>query len=270
MKITLLANRDLPACLALNYLWPVLAEHDVTLFLSSRVGKAGGRPPELERLAFFEQSLCNDVLFPALDQGQVAGKAELQTFQGLARRSGRPLRQLTGINDGEGLELLQASAPELIISIRFGLILRAPVLQVPAHGVLNLHSGLLPDYKGVMATFRALANGDAEIGTTLHYIDDASIDTGRVIGTTRLPVVPGKSYFWHVLALYEQGCALMADSVTRIAAGETLPARAQAAGGDYYTFPTPAELTAFAAQGLQLINHDDVLEVTRRFLPSFP
>ena len=57
-----------------------------------------------------------------------------------------------------------------------------------------------------MATFWALLNGESEIGTTLHFIDDASIDTGRIVGSTRLRVDSRRSYLWHVLSLYEEGC----------------------------------------------------------------
>lgn len=266
MKVTVLANRDLPACLALNYLWPHLKEHDVTVFLSSHVGKPQGRPAELEHLAFFEQTLCNELLFPALDSASSSADAGLMTFNQLASHCVKPMRLLSRINEGEDLALFSSSEPDLVISIRFGLILREPVLAIPPAGVLNLHSGLLPDYKGVMATFRAMLNGDTEIGTTLHFIDDAGIDTGRVVGMTRLPVDRSHSYFWHVLGLYEQGCELLGQTITRIASGEAIAGTAQASTGNYYSFPDAHELRAFSEQGLQLWSPADVVAIGRRFL----
>jgi len=59
------------------------------------------------------------------------------------------------------------------MSFALGLIIREPVIAHSQYGYINLHSGLLPDYRGVMASFRAMVNGDAEIGSTLHYIQDA-------------------------------------------------------------------------------------------------
>lgn len=268
MKITVLANRDLPACLALNYLWPRLAEHDVTVFLSSRVGKSQGRPAELEQLAFFEQTLGNELLFPALEMASSEAHAELLTFAKLAKRSGKPMHVLSQINEGKDLALFASTEPDLVISIRFGLILREPVLVIPPSGVLNLHSGLLPDYKGVMATFRAMLHGESEIGTTLHFIDDASIDTGRIVGMTRLPVDRNRSYFWHVLSLYEQGCELLGQTIERVACGEVIDARPQAGDGNYYSFPDAKELQAFNEQGLRLWTYEDVVDVGRRFLSS--
>ena len=42
MNITLLSNRDLASCVALNHLLPALSAHRVTVFLSSQVGKSAG------------------------------------------------------------------------------------------------------------------------------------------------------------------------------------------------------------------------------------
>jgi methionyl-tRNA formyltransferase len=68
MNITLLANRDLASNLALNQLLPRLSEqHQLRVFLSSQVGSAANLPEPLRLLKFFEQTLFNDILFPALD-----------------------------------------------------------------------------------------------------------------------------------------------------------------------------------------------------------
>ena len=65
MKITLLANRDVASCLAVNYLLRDLQEHRLTLFLSSRVGSKPLAEP-LQHLKFVEQDLFNQLLFPLL------------------------------------------------------------------------------------------------------------------------------------------------------------------------------------------------------------
>ena len=58
---------------------------------------------------------------------------------------------------------------------------RGELLNKGRLGVINLHGGLSPDYRGADCTFWALYNGEPEnIGCTLHYID-AGIDTGKVI-----------------------------------------------------------------------------------------
>ena len=104
------------------------------------------------------------------------------TFGEMTRRRGVQHVALLNPNSPEGIDTVRALAPDLIISVRYGIILRPPVLSVPRLGVLNLHSGLLPAYRGVLATFRALLRGDSTIGSTLHYITDRTIDTGPIVG----------------------------------------------------------------------------------------
>lgn len=268
MRLTILSNADLPSCIALNHLIPALREHELSVFLSSRVGSSGAvsGPPALAQLRFYEQTLFNDILFPLLAASHAHRETDLLGFSALAPFLVQPVTVLNRINTEEGRAQIAAAAPELMLSIRYGVILKDPVLAIPPRGVLNLHSGLLPDYKGVMATFRALLNGDTTIGTTLHWIDDSNIDTGRIIGTTQFPVNPGKSYLWHVLALYEDGCRLMRETVQTLAQGDRVAAATQSAGGAYYSFPEQAELDAFHAKGWRLFETAELELVAKRFM----
>lgn len=268
MNITILANKDLASCVALNHLVAGLQAHDLRIFLSARLGNDSQLPRQLLDLKFFEQSLFNELLFPALASSTSANAAELLGFSQLGEAIGKPIEELNRINSGEDFHRFQQSEPDLVLSIRYGVILKDPVIAIPQHGVLNLHSGLLPSYKGVMATFRAMLNGEQEIGTTLHYIEDSSIDTGRIIGMTRMPVDPRHCYMWHVLQLYTDGCALMLDTIARVENSKPVQCHVQEAAGNYYSFPDESELAQFAARGYKLIDPVEVLEVARKFLPS--
>ena len=265
MKIVILANRDLPSNQALNELLPVLAEkHDLEVFLSSHVGSHKDLPAPLQMLRFFEQTLFNDIVFEATEQ--LHSGAAPYSFKQLARFTQSPIAVLNGINTPAGLTTLASSHPDLIISIRYGGILREQAIAVPEQGVINLHSGLLPDYRGVMATFRALSNAEHEIGTTLHYISDPGIDTGEIIGQTRLPVAAGRSYLWHVLQLYPPACSLLAETVAQIDAGQRPLARPQPPGGHYYSFPDEADITHFLRAGYTLYDTDDITDIARAYL----
>lgn len=46
--------------------------------------------------------------------------------------------------------------PDLFISIRFGKIFKDEIIQVPKFGLINLHSTILPDYRGIMGTLHAI------------------------------------------------------------------------------------------------------------------
>ena len=254
MRITILANRDLAANLALNLLSTGLAEHNLTIFLSDSVGDPAVHPQALRDLAQFEQSLI-DGHWKSINHSS----AGISSFDELAQKTGKSIRTLNSINSGENFDIFKETQPDLVISIRYGVILKSRVICIPRYGVINLHSGLLPDYKGVMATFRAMQNGEKSIGATLHYIHDNSIDTGAVIGTTSLRVEASRSYLWHVLELYTGGCKLVVGAVNCIEKNGSADASEQSGGGRYYSFPTDDELKAFTRAGLKLFDEQELI-----------
>lgn len=265
MNITLLANRDLASNLALNQLLPRLSEqHQLRVFLSSQVGSAADLSEPLRLLKFFEQTLFNDILFPALDRAR-SGITPC-SFAQLGQFTVSPITTLNKINSEPGLATLAASSPDLVICIRYGGILKDRVIAIPPRGVINLHSGLLPDYRGVMATFRALLHTETEIGTTLHYISDGTIDTGDIIGNTYLPVTEGRSYLWHVLQLYPGACELLLHTIDEINGGQKPACRSQPPGGSYYSFPDRAELDSFLQSGHSLYDINEITDIANSYL----
>lgn len=273
MRILCCLNRDLASNLALNLLLPTLARHHVLIGLTERVGNAqleAAEAPERRELRTAEQQLPNDILFPLVERAALPDDGQrFLTFAEVERHRGIRVAALANPNTGAGLDMVRAFAPDLVLTIRYGAILKAPVIAVPRLGVLNLHSGLLPAYRGVLATFRALMQGDTHIGCTAHYITDGTIDTGPILGDARLPVVPGRSLLWHVLALYEPGVAMLAAAVDRLEGGAGLPAASQpAAGGAYYSYPTAADWAAFTRAGWTVAQPSDFAGLFRRYLPA--
>lgn len=272
MRILCCLNRDLASNLALNLLLPTLARHEVRVGLTERVGKppaAEAEPPARAQLRQVEQQLPNEILFPLLERANLHDDARRHlTFAEIERHRGIRIDSLSNPNAAPGLDAVRAFAPDLILTLRYGAILKAPVIAIPRLGVLNLHSGVLPDYRGVLATFRALLNGDQHIGCTLHYIRDATIDTGEIVAISRIAVDSRRSLLWHVLALYPPGIDMVAAAIDRLANGEALQTAAQPArSGSYYSYPTAQEWDAFAQRGWQVAQTHDLMDVLQRYFP---
>lgn len=248
MNILLLGHRDIASNVALSLIAAGLPEHRFDVRLSGVVSR-GEPPAALRELAAYEERLCDE-----LAESTPARRAGLLPFEELAWQSGGTFGELPRPNEPEGLKALAACAPDLVISVRFRRILRAEAIAVPRHGVLNLHSGLLPEYKGMMATFWAMLNGEPEIGSTLHYIVDAGIDTGPVVGRAPLPSDPQRTYLANVLSLYPPGCAMVVDAVRRIEAGETPGRVEQQNEGRYYSSPAAADIARFELSGHRLFD----------------
>jgi methionyl-tRNA formyltransferase len=266
MRIVFLVNRDIESNLALNLLMPEIHQSTVGIFLSERVGASRTAAARmLGQLAFIEQDLFNDLVFPLMDQ-TCQGDGRFVDFEELQRRFDIPVQTLATLKDPPALQKLQDMRADLFVSIRFGKILGSEALGLPLRGVLNLHSGLLPQYRGVLATFRALLNGDVEIGCTLHWIDSPGIDIGAIVETAQMPVAKEHSLLWHILSLYRPGARLIMDAIRRLERGEPVIGTPQAASaGAYYSFPTEDDLIRFTALGWRLFDREDICELLESY-----
>lgn len=241
MRIVLLGHEDIASLYALNRVVALAPGHEYQVFWSGDLAPSGVACPELGELAALDRSMFTDFL---------AAPSTASAF-GVATPLPKP-------NSTEGLTVLRAAAPELVVSIRYRRILREDSIRIPELGVLNLHSGILPDYRGVMATFWAMLNREASIGSTLHRIVDSGIDTGPVVAISRRPADYTQTYLWNVLSLYADGAAAVADSIEALARGDDVPGTIQPSGaGAYYSAPGPGDVRAFLAAGLRLADDAD-------------
>ena len=247
------------------HLMDVFREHEVLLFFSDKVGRAPGHET-LDVLRLIEQDIPNEHVYPGVEE-----PGGLLSFTAIGRRFAIPLETVHQPNEPAFIERLEALALDLVISIRYGRIFKDRFLAVPRLGVLNLHSGLLPSYRGVLATLQALLAGDDEIGCTLHFISDGTIDTGPVVNEARVPVDANGSLFGHVLSLYEPGARLVEKAIAKLAAGEALETRPQTLdAGNYFTFPTPEELARFASLGYPVFKASEYRSLLARYRPASP
>jgi len=247
LNIVLLGHDDLPSLYALQRVIEAAPQHGYTAFFSGDLPASRGTPEALRELAEVDARLCE-----RLRQSGRLGKPLLDAAT------------LPQPNSARGLETLERLAPDLVISIRYRRILRDEAIAIPRLGVLNLHSGVLPDYKGVMATFWAMLHGEPTIGATLHRIIDSGIDTGPVIGLCRIPAAYGTSYLANVLRLYGPGCELVAAALQALAAGREPAATPQESGGRYFSTPRATDIEAFMERGLVLANGLEMAEIEPR------
>lgn len=267
MSIIIFTNRDLASNINLNLLLPHIGQHVSHIFVSDKVGGKNTNPPkELKELKFFEQTLLNEILFPQLDNQNRDFKGQYLTFNELSKHYNIPIQSLNEVKSAETLDYLRSLKPELILSVRYGKIFGNDFVKIPRRGVINLHSGRLPQYRGVLATFRALMNGDSAIGCTLHYIDDATIDTGGIIGFSNLKVDTSKSLFWHIMNLYPASLELLTATIHKILRGESVETFQQNnVEAQYFTFPTHEEVAAFKEKGWTFMDVGEYEELIKMY-----
>jgi len=270
MRILICVNRDLASNIALNLLLPALAPHEVRVGLSERVGVLGAvdEPAARSELRAVEQTIPNEILFPLVEKAALPDNGtRYLAFGELERLRGIPVMSLPNPSIEPGLGMVRAFAPDLLVTIRYGAILKPAVIRVPRFGVLNLHSGKLPHYRGVLAVFRALMQGDSELVATLHYISDGTIDTGDTVDVARVPVRKELSLLAHILSLYSPGVALLTQAIETLARGESLQRIPQtASGGAYFTYPTAEDWERFRRDGWRVTKPEDLLYAYKLYI----
>ena len=129
-----------------------------------------------------------------------------------------PVYQPTKLRDGSALELIQGLGPELIVVAAYGRILPQEILDAPPLGCINVHSSLLPKYRGAAPINWAILNGDTETGVTIMHMALA-LDAGDIIAQQATPIHPDETVEPLHDRLAQMGAALLTETVDALAQG---------------------------------------------------
>lgn len=107
----------------------------------------------------------------------------------LALAEGIPVYQPGSCRDEAVWEELRALGPDVIVVAAYGKLLPQALLDIPKKAIINVHSSLLPQYRGAAPINRAVLNGDRETGVTIQYMA-AELDAGDILLTKRTAIGP--------------------------------------------------------------------------------
>jgi methionyl-tRNA formyltransferase len=93
------------------------------------------------------------------------------------------------LSEPSTIQRIRDWAPEVIVVVAFGQLLRREMLDLPAHGCINVHASLLPRWRGAAPIQAAIVAGDAESGVTIMRMDEG-LDTGPMIAQSRVAIDP--------------------------------------------------------------------------------
>jgi len=188
--------------------------------------------------------------------GRVAGfflrltgrRPAIPSLREMGRQFGVPVVGAKNINAPEALHTLRRWQPDLVISVYLNQLIKADIIALPSRGVINIHPALLPKNRGLFPYFWALANGDAETGVTVHWVD-ATFDTGDILLQRAIPIAPDDTVISLANKSAVVGAELLAEAVRRIEAGDAPRIRQDASQATYFSWPTPADVRRFRRRG---------------------
>lgn len=152
-----------------------------------------------------------------------------------SRRHAIAYHQVADFNALSSAAELEKLSPDLIVFTGGGLI-RKNILDIPSHGVLNCHSGLLPRYRGMDTlewTILEAKGKTPKVGLTLHLMD-VGVDTGPILRQHIEALRPGDSLDSVRARLEPQMVQLMSEGVRDLASGELRATEQEKSAGRQY------------------------------------
>jgi methionyl-tRNA formyltransferase len=108
-----------------------------------------------------------------------------EDYRVLAGRAGAQFRLISDPNEAEELIFLESLNVDVFILAGYPVIVRSEFLSLGTFGVINLHAGALPNYRGSSPLNWAIINGENEIGVSIIKVD-LGIDSGPILAEKKL------------------------------------------------------------------------------------
>lgn len=184
------------------------------------------------------------------------------TLPGLCEAKGIRVELVEDVNSLALQQLMSDLEVDLIISCYFDQIFKQPMIDLPRHGILNVHSSLLPQHRGPMPVIFNCLDSPPSFGVTIHGVD-SRIDAGPIFAQRGYEPPPEHSVLSMMSDLHELGADMLCDVLDEIRRDQ-LPAEIKSQGAaSYGGFPDAEVMERFRATGRKLYNRRDLARAFR-------
>ena len=122
------------------------------------------------------------------------------------------------MRDGEAYGIVETLAPDLIVVAAYGKILPEDILNYPRMGSFNVHSSLLPKYRGAAPINWAILDGEEETGVSIMYMAK-ELDAGDVILQKTTPISDEEDALQLTIRLAQLGADALSEAVKALDSG---------------------------------------------------
>jgi hypothetical protein len=231
-------------------------DHRLTAYLEQRLAQAGCLAGVLHEVRlrnrrelwnYGRRSIRRDGLLRTADayayelwdrafrRGEFARLAdEVVPLEAVPGADAIPRISVTSLNSAEAREAIARLAPDILVVHATG-ILKPATYEVARLAAINIHCGVLPEYRGHASTFWSLSRGDyGNIGVTLHLVAP-TVDTGALVRLGRVTPTAGDNDISLWFRAFRLGVDLLLDSVREAqASGSLSTGRYEGAFGPHY------------------------------------
>ncbi len=163
-------------------------------------------------------------------------------------RANIPLLELEGsINAKENLHRLASLKPDLLVSIGGNQLFKKPLLALANKGCINLHTALLPKYRGLMPSFWVLKNQEKYTGISVFLVDEG-IDSGPILVQKKIEI-GNRTQEELISYTKDLGMDCIIEAITLLRDGTEVLIPNPAEEMSYFSFPTKEDVQIFRRNG---------------------
>lgn len=137
----------------------------------------------------------------------------------VALSHGIPVYQPENFRQEDAVQTLRELKPDVCAVVAYGRILPQQVLDIPTFGCVNIHTSLLPQYRGSAPYQWAVLDGQKETGVSAQYMS-LGVDEGDVIDAVKTPIGENETAGELLERLSVLGADLLSRTLTRMAHGK--------------------------------------------------
>ncbi len=170
--------------------------------------------------------------------------------KGVMERNGiKTVKLANRVNNPESIEIIRRFKPDLLVSLAGNEIFKQPLFESTKYGVINLHSALLPKYRGLMPSFWVMRHNEEKTGVSVFFVDEG-IDSGPIIVQKEIPLL-NRTQAELIWELKYRGADAIVEACNLVAEhGENTPTIANDEKDmTYYSRPTKEDVKAFKSMG---------------------
>ncbi len=179
-------------------------------------------------------------------------KLQRRSIPNLASGAGIEILRTTSVNDPAYLDRVRGLDPDVIMSVAAPEIFQAELLAVPRLGCVNIHSGRLPAYRGMMPAFWQLLAGESCATVTVHEMVE-QLDMGRILATLEFPLRERDRLDRVINGTKRAGAGLMLDVLEQLSTNQVQPRELDLSDSGYHSFPGPEDVRAFRKRGHRML-----------------
>lgn len=159
-------------------------------------------------------------VFTKVDKPNMRGKKIKYTpVKEYAIEHNIPVFQPNSLRTEETFEIIKELNPDLIVVVAYGKIIPNNIIDYPKYGIINVHSSILPKFRGAAPINAAIIAGDTESGVTIMHIAE-ELDAGDIILIGKTPISEDDTFLTLHDRLKEIGAETLDEAVDLIEKGK--------------------------------------------------